>query len=134
LKPITRARAEAIIAAFLQRVKSVNERPELLERVCEVRVFGSYLETRDDLGDVDIAVRTERKENLGKDWVRKSLRRADESGRTFSSFVDHISYGHTEVMRLLKAGNRYLSLHTMDDLESIGARSKVLFKHSSLLR
>jgi hypothetical protein len=34
-------------------------------------------------------------------------------------------------MRLLKAGNRYLSLHTMDDLEEIGAPSKVLFKDSS---
>src|SRR5438105_743250 len=57
LKAITRAKADAIIAAFLQRVAEVNERLELLERVCEVRVFGSYLEERDDLADVDIAVR-----------------------------------------------------------------------------
>jgi hypothetical protein len=134
LKPITRAKAEAIIAAFLQRVESVNARPELLEWVREVRVFGSYLEDRDDLGDVDIAVRTDRKEKFGKDWVCESQRRADESGRTFSNLIDRIAYGHTEVMRLLKAGNRYLSLHTMDDLEEIGAPSKVLFKDSSGLR
>jgi predicted nucleotidyltransferase len=131
LKPITRAKAEAIIAAFLQRVESINARPELLERVREVRVFGSYLEERDDLGDVDIAVRTERKEMSGKDWVRESRRRADESGRTFANLIDRIAYGHTEVMRLLKAGNRYLSLHTKDDLEEIGTRSKVLFKDNS---
>jgi predicted nucleotidyltransferase len=131
LKAITRAKADAIIAAFLQRVERVNEQPELLERVCEVRVFGSYLEERDDLGDVDIAVRTERKEKSGKDWVGESLQRADESGRTFSNFIDRVLYGHTEVMRLLKAGSRYLSLHTMDDLEKIGAASKVLFKDSS---
>ena len=41
LKPITRAKAESIVAAFLQRVEAINARPELLERVCEVRVFGS---------------------------------------------------------------------------------------------
>jgi hypothetical protein len=131
LKPIPRAKADAIIAAFLQRVGQVNGRPELLERVCEVRVFGSYLEERDDLGDVDIAVSTARKEKSGKDWVRESLRRADESGRTFSSYIDRLFYAHTEVMLLLQAGSRYLSLHTMDDLKEIGAPSKVLFKDSS---
>jgi predicted nucleotidyltransferase len=131
LKPITRQKADGIIAAFLQRVERVNSRPELLERVCEVFVFGSYLGERDDLGDVDIAVRTERKERSGKDWVRESLRRADESGRKFKSYVDRLSYGHTEVMRLLKARSRYLSLHTMDDLERIRAPSKTLFKYGS---
>jgi predicted nucleotidyltransferase len=131
LKAITRQKADVIIATLLQRVERVNARPELLERVCEVRVFGSYLEEREDFGDIDVAVRTERKEGSGKDWVRESLRRADMSGRTFSSYLDRLSYGHTEVMRLLKARSRYLSLHTMDDLEAIGALSRILFKYGS---
>ncbi len=76
LKPITRAKAETIIAAFLQRVESINQRPELLERVREVRVFGSYLGESDELGDVDMAVRTERREMPGKDWVLESQLRA----------------------------------------------------------
>jgi predicted nucleotidyltransferase len=131
LKPITRQKVDVIIARLLQRVERVNARPELLERVCEVRVFGSYLEERDDFGDIDVAVRTVRKEGSGKDWVRESLRRADMSGRTFSSYLDRLVYGHTEVMRLLKARSRYLSLHTMDDLEAIGAVSRILFKYGS---
>jgi predicted nucleotidyltransferase len=131
LKPITRQKADVIIARLQQRVERVNARPELLERVCEVRVFGSYLEERDDFGDIDVAVRTVRKEGSGKDWVRESLRRADMSGRTFSSYLDRLVYGHTEVMRLLKARSRYLSLHTMDDLEAIGAFSRILFTHGS---
>jgi predicted nucleotidyltransferase len=131
LKAITRQKADVIIATLLQRVEMVNARPELLERVCEVRVFGSYLEERDDFGDIDVAVRTERKEGSGKNWVRESLQRAEMSGRTFSSYLDRLFYGHTEVMRLLKARSRYLSLHTMDDLEAIGALSRILFKHGS---
>jgi len=131
LQLITRAKAERIVAAFLQRVEEINERQELLERVCEARVFGSYLEGREYLGDVDIAVRTERKESSGKDWVRESLRRADESGHKFSSYIDRLSYGHTEVMRLLQAGTQYLSLHTIDDLEKVGTQSRILFKDSS---
>jgi hypothetical protein len=129
LKPITRQKADDIIAALLQRVEWVNAQPELLEHVSEVRVFGSYLEERHDLGDVDVAVRTERKEMPGKNWVRESMRRADGSGRVFRNYLDYLSYGHTEVMRLLKARNRYLALHGMDDLEGIGAPSKILFKY-----
>ena len=129
LKPISRAKADALVAAFLERVKMVNAWSELLERVCEVHVFGSYLEERADFGDIDLAVRTERKGD--RDWVHESLRRADESGRTFANYLDRVAYGHTEVMRLLKMRNRYLSLHTMADLEEIGAPSKVLFKNSS---
>jgi hypothetical protein len=53
------------------------------------------------------------------------------SGRTFSSYLDRLFYGHTEVMPLLKARSRYLSLHTMDDLEAIGAFSRILFTHGS---
>jgi hypothetical protein len=34
-------------------------------------------------------------------------------------------------MRLLKAGNRYLSLQTMDDLEKVGARSQGAFQTRS---
>jgi predicted nucleotidyltransferase len=131
LRPITRAKADSIIAALLQRVESVNARADLLERVREVRVFGSYLEERDDLGDVDVAVKTERKVLPGKKWVDESLRRADVSGRAFSSFLERITYGHTEIMRLLKAHNPYLSLHPMDDLENIGAPSRVIFEEIS---
>jgi hypothetical protein len=112
-------------------VEEINERQELLERVCEVRVFGSYLEAREYLGDVDIALRIERKGSSGKEWRRESLRRADESGHKFSSYIDRLSYGHTEFMRLLQAGSQYLSLHTMNDLEGLGAPSRVLFKDSS---
>jgi hypothetical protein len=86
---------------------------------------------RSSLWRTDVAVRTERKEKSGKDWVRASLRRAEESGRTLSNFIDRVSYGHPEFIRLLKAGSRYLSLHTMDDLEKIGSPSKVFFKDSS---
>ena len=30
---------------------------------------------------------------------------ADGSGRVFRNYLDYLSYGHTEVMRLLKARN-----------------------------
>ena len=86
-------------------------------------------EERDDLR-IDCG-RLPPQRKIGKDWVRESLRGADMSGLTFSSYLDQLSCGHTEVMRLLKARSRYSSLNTMDDLEAIGALSRILFKHGS---
>ena len=70
--------------------------------------------------------------------VRELLRRMGSAHWSHREIVDffHIDVlkAHaldTEVMRLLKARSRYLSLHTMDDLEAIGALSRILFKHGS---
>lgn len=63
LKSITRERADALIAGLLQRIQAVNEDKEFLYKVAEARVFGSYIDSaRADLGDVDVAIRLERRQ------------------------------------------------------------------------
>ena len=49
---INRAKAEQLLADFLQSVEEVNAHPDLLHWVTEVRVFGSYL------NDSEISVRS----------------------------------------------------------------------------
>src|SRR5437773_6502052 len=56
VRRITRPEAETLVAELLERVKLVNERDELTHRVTEVRVFGSYLGDKPDLGDIDLAI------------------------------------------------------------------------------
>src|SRR6202043_3447412 len=52
VRRISRREADALVAGLLERVKLVNERDELTHSVTEVRVFGSYLSDKADLGDV----------------------------------------------------------------------------------
>ena len=93
---INRAKAETLLADFLQCVEEVNAHPDLLHWVTEVRVFGSYLTNSDDLGEIDLAIKKERRPGSG-------------------SFRD--VYPERLVARLLKGGSRYISLHDVAELD-----------------
>ena len=93
---INRAKAETLLADFLQCVEEVNAHPDLLHWVTEVRVFGSYLTNSDDLDEIDLAIKKERR-----------------LGRDSSSDV----YPERLVARLLKGGSRYISLHGAAELD-----------------
>jgi hypothetical protein len=87
---INRPQAEKLLADFLQCVEEVNAHPDLLHWVTEVRVFGSYLTDSDDIGEIDLAIKKERRP-------------------VSDSFSD--AYPERLVARLLKGGSRYISLH-----------------------
>jgi hypothetical protein len=87
---INRAKAEKLLADFLQCVEEVNAHPDLLHWVTEVRVFGSYLTNSDDLDEIDLEIKKERRPASG-------------------SFSD--AYPERLVALLLKGGSRYISLH-----------------------
>ena len=93
---INRAKADKLLADFLQCVEEVNAHPDLLHWVTEVRVFGSYLTNSDDLSEIELAIKKERRPGSG-------------------SFSD--AYPERLVARLLKGGSRYISLHGVTELD-----------------
>ena len=97
---INRAKAEKLLADFLQCVEEVNAHPDLLHWVTEVRVFGSYLTSSDEFGDIDIAIEKERR---------------SESGSFSDACVAF--YSQRLVARLLKGGSRYISMHEVMELD-----------------
>jgi hypothetical protein len=70
LPPITRAKADALIAAFLQRVVEVNANEDFCWGVAEVDVYGSYITRAKMLGDIDLNVDTRGKEPWPKLYER----------------------------------------------------------------
>ena len=93
---INRAKAEKLLADFLQCVEEVNAHPDLPHWVTEVRAFGSYLNDSDNLGEIDLAIKKERRPASG-------------------SFSD--AYPERLVALLLKGGSRYISLHGVAELD-----------------
>ena len=93
---INRAKAEKLLADFLQCVEEVNAHPDLPHWVTEVRVFGSYLNNSDNLGEIDLAIKKERRPASG-------------------SISD--AYPERLVALLLKGGSRYISLHGVAELD-----------------
>ena len=97
---INRAKAEKLLADFLQSVEEVNAHPDLPHWVTEVRVFGSYLNDSDNLGEIDLAIKKKRRPVSGP------------FGDARIAF-----YSERLVARLLKGGSRYISLHGVAELD-----------------
>lgn len=112
---MNRAAAEALLEEVLARVEGINRDGELLHYVTEVRVFGSYLTDSDDLGDLDVAIKMERKLIAGE-WVKAAQALADKSGRTLS-FFHRLTFPETEVRRRIKRRLPRISLHDTSELD-----------------
>jgi hypothetical protein len=134
-----RAKGEAVLKAVIERAHQINANPEVCSYIKQLRLFGSMLDPSIPMvGDVDVAVELgRRKPPLGAngvpcDWVEWNIARFEASGRTSGSYLDRICYGDFEVMRLLKSRVSGLSLHTLADLNSIGAASSSVFAATAL--
>ena len=106
---LKRAKAEKLLADFLQCVEEVNAHPDLLHWVTEVRVFGSYLTNSDDLDEIGLEIKKERRPASG-------------------SFSD--TYPERLVALLLKGGSRYISLHGVagfDESSEFGGKTVYTF-------
>ena len=86
-RPISRRDACRRVEEFLARARSVNSDDSWLYRVGKVVIFGSYLNDQDRIGDIDLAIRLERRVRVAEDWAEN------------------------EVKRYLRGGARCLSLH-----------------------
>ena len=112
--PISRRDASRRVEEFLARARSVNSDDSWLYRVGKVVIFGSYLNHQDRIGDVDLAIRLERRTRVDKDWVEAVLARAEAAerrGHRFRGLLDRLAWAENEVKRYLRGGARCLSLH-----------------------
>jgi predicted nucleotidyltransferase len=123
-KRITRRKAETLLAELIGRAEAINADPELMYRVVEVRVFGSYLTDASDLGDLDVAFELARR-NPQRDIIEENLERAERSGKTRITRVDHLGYGEVEVTKMLRGKGR-VSLHELSELKLLGVEGEVV--------
>jgi predicted nucleotidyltransferase len=117
-----------LVQSFLARVANINERDELTHRVTGVRVFGSYLTDKADLGDIELAVAIEPRRDT---HVEESVKRAKRSGKTIRSYLERIAFGQIEVKKLLKDGSPYLAIHDFDEVDQLRTPYRVLFSIGS---
>lgn len=130
---LSRAKADQLLGEFLKRVAEVNSRNELAYFVREVHIFGSYLNPKAaDLGDLDLAIDLPFRALPGRDLYEYSMKRADESGRRFGTWIRRLEYAENEVRRILRARSPYISLHPLSDIEATKSPSKLLFRETVL--
>jgi predicted nucleotidyltransferase len=129
--PITRAKASDLLQDLIERAKSINENPEFVFFVERIEVFGSYLTDKELLGDLDVGVKLERKYH-GEQFTEHNQHRieiAKSAGRTFNNSTDQINWPYLEVMLMLKARKRGLSIHDINEDEVFAVtETKVVYQ------
>jgi len=123
LRPITRAKAESLLAGVLERARVYNADPDKPMWIDEITVFGSLLdEAATDLGDIDVhIVLTGR-----SDDPRVAMNYGRQSGRRFSTLVEEFGYSEREAIQILKNRSGYISIHT-EDITRFTDRMKVVY-------
>jgi predicted nucleotidyltransferase len=113
-KRIKRETAATELTEFMKRVHMVNASPKYLYSVKRVVVFGSFLERRERLGDVDVAVNFESRVAIkrGSNWVEIFRQHAWDSGRSFSTWEEEVDWPRREVLLLLKSRKRSISIQS----------------------
>jgi predicted nucleotidyltransferase len=127
---ITRTTAQVALREFMDRVNEVNVNHRYLYLVKSAVVFGSYLENRENLGDVDVAVDLEPRIPLDKEgrWVRAFRAHAWKSGRSFSSFEEEIYWPRREVLFVLKSRKRSISIQAWFSFVEMAASPRFRFR------
>lgn len=86
-KPITRKRADELLAKILKAVAALQQDPHCTYKIQGVYVYGSYLGDKALLGDLDVAIDMERTYQLGSEdgayeaWLRLDKTYALSHGR-----------------------------------------------------
>lgn len=122
LRTYKRAKVEDALAAFLERVATMNRDESFLIGVQRVRVFGSFLGPSADLSDLDLDVELFRK--FDPDTHQRLC--AERLPANCRSILDQLFWPEDQAMKFLKARSPILSLHYGDEIVD-QVDSKVVF-------
>ncbi|MCP2286867.1 hypothetical protein APR04_005812 [Promicromonospora umidemergens] len=126
LKPINRAKAEALLAGVLERAASYNADPDKPVWIERISLFGSLLDqTATDFGDIDLHVVLE--DRAEHDVAEAALAYARASGKSFPSWIDKLFWGQIEAKQILRNRSGYLSIHT-EDLSDVTDQLTVVYE------
>ena len=125
--PLSRKKADTMLAKLLGRAVSINANAKYLYRVEKLAVFGSYL--RPDvaaLGDLDIAYDLVRHYEW-EEYKALKRKREHEENIDISGLQREFGWPEDEVRKALKARTLGLSLHSWHDLKVTGGQFRIVF-------
>jgi hypothetical protein len=122
LRPISRTTADRVLSDFVRRIRKVNSNRRFLYTITAAVVFGSAVSEAKELGDVDVAVRFERKTVDWETHVRLSYERvwqARRNGRRFRNITEQVFWPTIEIRNFLKSRTRQLNIHELDEVAGL---------------
>ena len=128
--PITRATAERLLAAVIQRAEQYNADPSHLFEITELVVFGSYLDPAvTSLGDLDIGATVRPRPQFNpstEQFSEMQLNYADASGRRFTAFIDRLCWASREPYVFMRNRSTAIKI-TKEDVRKLTDRWEVVY-------
>lgn len=122
-RPISRRTADRLVSGLIERAHSYNADPGRLLFIHRLRLFGSYLDPSvDPVGDVDVELVYGRRNND----PRAAADYAAASGRTFSTYLEKLTWPVTELVQQLKNRSAFISI-TTEDVSLITDRTETIY-------
>jgi len=111
-RKVKRATAVRSLLRMLERVGEVNEDPEFLFRIADIKVFGNFLKDVESLSDVDLCVHLMPKyiDYVLEEKSKSQVIEEKNKGRRFQNIRDEVSWPRRRVLAHLRAGGRSLSI------------------------
>ena len=120
---VSRKTAEDALAGLLERVTQYNLDANKIFTIETVVVFGSFLGTKDRLGDLDVAVKWRDRNLKDPDRAQTALAYAKQSGRSFGSFFHELAWAEIELPQILKARKRTITIQPWNVFLKMAARN-----------
>jgi predicted nucleotidyltransferase len=117
---ISRKKADQILSEVVERAKEINASPypKFMHFVTKIAVFGSYLTDKEKLGDVDIAVLFERREeSVGEHFPEHARECIEIHKKNVSDWMQMMFFPDKIVRQTLQNRSKSLSIHSYDELD-----------------
>lgn len=125
---ITRKTAEAALSGLLKTVERYNSDPDKILTVETVVVFGSFVGDKEELGDLDVAIKHRDRDpnaNRSKVWLAYARR----SGRKFSNFVQRAYWPAPELHQILKQRKRTITIQDWNTFLALAEKAGDSFQY-----
>ena len=120
---VSRKTAEDALAGLLERVHQYNLDSDKIFTIEMVVVFGSFLGTKDKLGDLDVSVKYRDRNPKDPDRAQTALAYAEHSGRIFSTFFHQLAWAEIELPQILKARKRTIKIQPWNVFLKMAAKN-----------
>lgn len=129
LKPITRAKADELLAEVIARVETYNGDDSKPYLITKLTAFGSYLNPDAvDLGDLDLCVGYDER-SAKQTEPQALLDYTYTTGRKFPSILDRMFWPKMEIFRTVRGKSPYVNV-TDEDLSVFTDQTKVVYEYA----
>jgi|ERR1700735_98923 hypothetical protein len=122
---VHRKTAKNALESVLERATAVNSNDQYFCRIERIAVFGSYLGSKDRLGDLDLAVQLKPRDPNHSDHISRA-QYCDASGRPLRNLSSYYAWPELEVYGLLKNRKRTIRIVGWSELQQLLAEDPEL--------